>query len=343
MNEAPTDLNADIRGRVSEPALALYDKALVWDMTLPWSVGYADDDITLPRFKDAGLDFISLTINDFPGSLGATMRQIAHVTAHVRQRADTMTLVKSVADIRQAKKKGKLALAFNVQETNPLEGEIEFVQSFYDLGVRHMLLAYNQKNRVGDGCAERTDAGLSRFGVGLVQEMNRVGMLVDGTHTGYRTTMDAMEVATAPFIFSHCLANTVFPHYRNIRDDQIKACAETGGVIGVNGVGMFLEDAQASSEAMFRHIEHIAGLVGPEHIGIGLDYVKDTVRLNAWTRANPDMWPANEGKPAGDTAFAQPEQFLEVTDILLARQYSESDVRGILGENFARVAEAVWA
>ena len=342
MSQTAADLRADIRKRVSDRALALFEDALVWDMTLPWSVGYTDEDITLPRFKGAGIDVISLTVNDFPGSLAGTMRQIAAVTRHLRERSDSMVLVKSVADIRQTKKEGKLALAFNLQETNPLEGEVDFVRTYYDLGVRHMLMAYNQKNRVGDGCAERTDAGLSRFGVRVVEEMNRVGMLVDGSHSGYRTTMDAMEVSAAPFIFSHCLAHAIHPHYRNIRDDQIVACARTGGVIGVNGVSAFLVDANASSEAMVRHIDHIADLVGTEHIGIGLDYVRDTERLGAWARANADMWPPNAGKPLGEIVFAQPEQLLEVTDLLLARQYSEAEVRGILGENFARVATQIW-
>ena len=342
MSQTAADLRADIRKRASDRALALFEDALVWDMTLPWSVGYTDEDITLPRFKDAGIDVISLTVNDFPGSLAGTMRQIAAVTRHLRERSGSMVLVKSVADIRQTKKEGKLALAFNLQETNPLEGEVDFVRTYYDLGVRHMLMAYNQKNRVGDGCAERTDAGLSRFSVRVVEEMNRVGMLVDGSHSGYRTTMDAMEVSTGPFIFSHCLAHAIHPHYRNIRDDQIVACARTGGVIGVNGVSAFLVDANASSEAVVRHIDHIVDLVGPEHIGIGLDYVRDTERLGAWARTNADMWPPNAGKPLGEIVFAQPEQLLEVTDLLLSRQYSEAEVRGILGENFARVATQVW-
>ena len=251
-------------------------------------------------------------------------------------------LVKSVDDILQAKQDGKFALAFNLQETNPLEGEVNFVQTYYDLGVRHMLLAYNQKNLVGDGCSERTDAGLSRFGVRVVQEMNRVGMIVDGSHTGYRTTMEAMEVATAPFIFSHSLANAVHEHYRNIRDDQIKACAKSGGVIGFNGVAFFLGDETASSEAVVRHIDHISNLVGPEHVGIGLDYCRDSKSVGVWTLSNTDMWPPNKGVPFGETAFVQPEQLLEITNILLQRGYAEADVRGILGENFARVARQVW-
>jgi membrane dipeptidase len=172
--------------------------------------------------------------------------------------------------------------------------------------------------------------------------MNRVGMLVDGTHTGYRTTMDAMEVATAPFIFSHCNAWSVFPHYRNIRDDQIKACAASGGVIGVNGLGEFLDDPHATSQSIFRHIDHMVNLVGPAHVGIGLDYVKDTARFWDWLRENPDMWLEIDGKPHADTAFDQPEQIAELCELMLAHQYAEDYIHAILGGNFTRVAREVW-
>lgn len=98
-------------------------------------------------------------------------------------------------------------------------------------------MAYNQRNAVADGCHERTDGGLSRFGIELVQAMNRVGMLVDCTHTGYRSSMDVFEVSQAPVVFSHSNARAVWDHERNIRDDQAQACARTGGVIGVVGAG----------------------------------------------------------------------------------------------------------
>lgn len=323
-------------------ARALYGEALVWDMTLPWVEGYADEDITLPRFRAAGVDLISLTVNDFPGSIGGTVRQIAKIKASVAARAEDMVLIHSVDDARGAKAAGKLALTFNLQETNPLERSLEMIQAFYDLGVRHMLLAYNQKNYVGDGCAEATDAGLSRFGRRVVREMNRVGMLVDGTHSGYRTTMEAMEISEKPFIFSHCCAAGVAPHYRNIKDDQIKACAASGGVIGINGVGGFLIDKQARSESMFRHVDYVVQLVGARHVGIGLDYVRDPPAFWASARNAPEAWPRIDGRPHEDHETVQPEQLLEVTDLMLAAGYSEEDVRGILGGNFLRVAEAVW-
>ena len=188
---------------VSERTRALLDDTLVWDMTLPWESD-AVDETTLPRFKAAGVDLISLTVN-MP-TFDATVRHIAAVLADIRAHADTMTLIRNVDDVLESRETGKLGLTLNLQETNPLDGDLAMIDLYYQLGVRHMLLAYNQKNRVGDGCAERTDAGLSRFGVRVVEEMNRVGMLVDGTHTGYRTTMEAMEVSNAPFVFSHCNA-----------------------------------------------------------------------------------------------------------------------------------------
>ena len=324
---------------VSDHAKDVMNAALVWDMTLPWEPE-AIDDITLPRFKAAGVDLVSLTVS-MP-TLDGTMRHIAAVLAHLRKHADTMVLIRSVDDVLEARKAGKLGITFNLQETNPLDGDLAMIEVYYQLGVRHMLMAYNQKNRVGDGCAERTDAGLSRFGVRVVEEMNRVGMLVDGTHTGYRTTMDAMEVASAPFIFSHCNAWSVFPHYRNIRDDQIKACAATGGVIGVNGLGEFLDDPRATSASIFRHLDHMVQLVGPTHVGLGLDYVKNTGWFWNWLRDNPEMWPEIDGKPHVDTDFAQPEQIAELCELMLKHQYAEDDIHAILGGNFTRVAREVW-
>ena len=245
-----------------DQSMALVRESLVWDMTLPWVTGYCDD-ITLPQFHRAGIDVISLTVGGLEHSFSDVVDWIGKVTHYIRARSGEMCLCKSVDDIDAARQAGKLALILNFQETVHFGHTLERVGLFYDLGIRHALLAYNAKNAVGDGCAERTDAGLSRWGIELIEEMNRVGMLVCGTHSGYRTTMEAMEVSTAPFIFSHSNAFGVFPHYRNIRDDQIRACAKTGGVIGVNGLGEFLDDHEATSQSMFDHIDYIANLVGP--------------------------------------------------------------------------------
>ena len=327
---------------VSEQATAFTEAALVWDMTLPWVRGYAHDDI-LPRFHAAGMDVISLTVGAREGSdFSSIVRWIAKWTRKIGGLGDSMALCSNVADIDRAKAAGKLALIYNLQETLFFEDKIELIGLFYELGVRHALLAYNVKNAVGDGCAERTDAGLSRWGIEVVREMNRVGMLVCGTHTGYRTTMDAMEVAQAPFIFSHSNAYGVYPHYRNIKDDQIKACAATGGVIGINGLGEFLDDHEAASHSMFQHIDYIAGMVGPEHVGIGLDFVKNVDGFLDFVRKAAFMWPPNPNQTRTFSKFGQHEQVVELTQLMLDAGYAETDIHGILGENFRRVAASVW-
>lgn len=333
-------LLAASRERAGEAAVALVADALVWDMTLPWLPGW-NDTTTLPRFRAAGFDLVSLTVNDFPGSIAGTVAHVARMRRAIEHDPD-MVLIRTADDVLQARAAGRLALTFNLQETNPLERSVEMVETYYALGVRHMLLAYNQKNDVGDGCAERTDAGLSRFGIEVIREMNRVGMMVDGTHCGHRTSMEAIEVCEGPFVFTHCCAAAIHPHYRNLRDDQIKACAATGGVIGVNGVGLFLFDMEGRPESMFRHIDHMTSLVGPAHVGLALDYLADPARFFAGVRANPAQWPPIDGKPHPEAAFVQPEQLVELVGLMLARGYAESDVRGILGENFLRVARQVW-
>ncbi|MEE9253525.1 MAG: membrane dipeptidase, partial [Pseudomonadales bacterium] len=309
-------------------------------MTLPWVRGYADRE-TLPRYHAAGIDVVSLTVASREDCSSA-VHWIANVTRDIRAHEETMLLCRSIADVDRARAAGKLALVYNLQETMCFEDKLELIELLYDLGVRHALLAYNVKNTVGDGCAERTDAGLSRWGIEVVREMNRVGMLVCGTHSGYRTTMDAMEVTSAPFIFSHSNAYGVYPHYRNIKDDQITACAASGGVIGVNGLGEFLDDHEAKTHSMFRHVDYIAKLVGPEHVGIGLDFVKNVDAFWAFVRRADYMWPANPNQQRSFSKFAQPEQVVELTQLLLDAGYAETDIRGILGENFRRVAALVW-
>ena len=329
---------------ISQAARAIFRSSLVWDMTLPYGAIHAIDGVTLERFRQAGFGLLSLTIgNDRVfGRPELALANLAKVYAVVARHPDKLRLVYDTADVDLARSEGKLGITFNFQGTNVLGNDVGSIEVFYRLGVRHILFAYNQRSLVGDGCGEATDAGLSRYGRTVIREMNRVGMIVDGSHCGLRTSMEAMELSTAACIFSHSNAYSVYPHYRNIKDDQIRRCAATGGVIGINGLGEFLDDMEATSESMFRHVDYIANLVGPQHVGIGLDYVKDVAGFWKSVEDTPDIWPDNQGKPNRHTKFAQPEQVEELTELMCRRGYAESDIRGILGENFYRVCKQVW-
>lgn len=325
----------------SSAAAALVSDAIVCDLTLPWiDVGRRDlREQTLPRFEAGGFNFVSLTLASDAESQLEVFQAAARERSYLRQRQERLRLVETADDIMAAKGEGKLAVSFNLQGTNAFAGNLDMVEVFYRLGVRQTLMAYNRKNLVGDGCHERTDSGLSQFGVDLVREMNRVGMIVDCSHTGYRTSMDVMDVSEAPVIFSHSNPRTLWDHDRNITDDQARASAATGGLVGVVGVGIFMGEDDASTETLFRQIDYYAELVGPEHIALGLDYVYD-VEAEKQYMAGVKV-PAH-GNYHNMNSFFQPEQLLELTELMLARGYAEQSVRAIFGENYLRVAGTVW-
>ncbi|BBK42262.1 membrane dipeptidase [Allostella vacuolata] len=325
-------------------AAELHRQATICDLTLPWGPGYANQDRILQRFRASGIDFVSLTLGLDRMSLEQTIRHIAAERARFAGLAgDGYVMVETVDDILAAKRDGKLAVGFHFQGSNPLAGDPKMVALYYRLGIRHMLLAYNQRNMAADGCHEDSDCGLSRFGKTLVREMNRVGMIVDCTHTGYRSTMDLIELSADPVMFSHSNAHALVGHDRNIRDDQIRACAARGGLIGINGIGHFLSDEmQATPAAMFRHIDYMVQMVGWQHVCLGVDHVYYADQMAERRAANPDTFP--RGYPTGSkpASYIQPEDVVQVTAAMLDHGYDEAAVRGILGQNFLDLARKVW-
>lgn len=333
--------------KISKKAAALHKDAIVWDMIFPW-MDYASQErklATLPRMKASGYNLISLTVAHDYHSLDQTIHKIAKERKYFSENSDQYVFVETINDVLRAKAEDKLAVYINFQGTNPIDNDPGMIEVYYKLGVRHMLMAYNINNSAGGGCTEGYDAGLTNFGVMLVEEMNRVGMLVDGSHTGYRTTMDMLEMSKDPVVFTHCNACGVWDHHRNLRDDQIIACANGGGVIGVDGVGAFLGNGKNSVEMLLDHIDYIADLVGPQHVGLGIDYVFDLDYSKA-VMENAGPWvpqiAKSDDKEWLDIKYVEPEQLPHVTEGLFRRGHSEQDIRGILGANWIRVAGQVW-
>lgn len=331
---------------VSPEAADLHAEALVCDMLLPWEDVYippgSDIHALLGRYRRSGADYVSLTVTSVE-TMVAAFQKVAAMRRTILREPDRYLLVDTADDILRAKADGKLAVALHFQGTNPFEMNLDLIETFYNLGIRHALMAYNLKNFVGDGCHERTDGGLSRFGQMVVREMNRVGMIVDVTHTGYTTSMEAMELSTAPTMFSHSNPRALYDHDRNITDDQIRTCARGGGLIGLNGVGMFLGDdvtADNIVDRVVKNIDYVAQLVGGEHVGLGIDFMYLEGSDYAFFHRNKFVFPA--GYPDPPWHFLGPEQQPQLTGGLLKLGYSDEAVRGILGENFLRLARAVW-
>lgn len=338
---AEKDAFVDPSGNRSATVADLHTDALICDLTLPWiDVGRRDlRERTLPRFGASGFDFISLTLASDAESQIDVFNSIARERSYLLNRPEQFRLVETVDDILASKRDGRLALSFNLQGTNAFAGNLDMVETFHKLGVRQTLMAYNKRNLVGDGCHERTDTGLSEFGVDLVREMNRFGMIVDCSHTGYRTSMEVMEVSSKPVIFSHSNPRRLWDHDRNILDDQARACAATGGLVGVVGVGIFMGEDDASTDTFFRQIDYYAELIGPEHIALGLDYVYDVEAEKQYMAGVKSPARGNYDKMNN---FFQPEQLLELTGMMIEKGYTEKAVRAILGENYLRVAGEVW-
>jgi membrane dipeptidase len=325
---------------ISDRARKLYAESLVWDDHSGFDPDPRVDLRNLGQWKRAGVNYLSVNVGYDVVPWRKSLRTIAAFRAWVQRHPEEYVMVEQVDDVLRAKREGKLAITFDLEGMNALDGDVNMVGVYYALGVRHMLFAYNRNNLAGGGCHD-DDQGLTDFGRAVIREMNRVGMVVDCSHTGYRTTMDAMEASEAPVIFSHSCSKAVWKHGRNITDDQIKACAKTGGVIGINGLGLFLGRNDISSENFVNHVVHTAELAGVEHVGIALDYAFDSDGIEDAIGEHADYWPKDE-YPGGVINFVPPEQLPEITEVMLRRGLSDAEVKGILGGNFLRVAQQVW-
>lgn len=323
-------------------ARSLFARAVVWDDHAGFAPSPSADLGCLGVWRRAGVDYLSINVGydvmdwrDTVKSLAAFRRWILASPDHV--------LAESAADVRAAKQAGRLAVTFDLEGMNALDGQLDMVALYHALGVRQMLFAYNRDNLAGGGCHDG-DAGLTAFGRQVIAEMNRVGMVVDLSHCAYRTTMEAMELSQDPVIFSHSNARALRDHERNIRDEQARACAATGGVVGVNGIGIFLGDNDIATATLANHVEHYLDLIGPDHVGIGLDYPapeaggEDLASIVAGKEA---YWPKRQYDYAR-VDCAHPRQIYELAEELLRRGQAEATVAAVLGGNFLRVAERVW-
>ena len=317
--------------------------ALVWDNhgCMPVGAPYGDEFLPqLHRYRDAGVNVVSLNIGFGEMDVTDHIQTLASIRRWVSMQPDYMLVATSI-DVETAHRSGRLGVCFDIEGANAIGDQLPLIAAYHDLGVRWMLIAYNQNNRAGGGCQD-DDTGLTAFGRDVVREMERVGMVVCGSHTGYQTAADLLGMATKPMIFSHSNAHALVPHPRNIPDNLIKACAQTGGVVGVNGIGLFLGPANDNqAELVANHIDHMVQLVGPQHVGLGLDYVFDTAELEAYLEKMRATFPAHLGYDAAISMVA-PEQLVDIVACLVRRGYDRPDLEAILGGNLLRVAREAW-
>jgi membrane dipeptidase len=331
----------------NEAAATLVRGSIVIDLLVPSAPGCqsapADFDTFVAQYPKSGVTWATFTVvTDSDASVEATILAIAASRAYFFKQPQSYVWVDTAHDIERAKREGKLAVSLNFQGTNAFAGRLDLIEIYRRLGVTQALLCFNEKNAVADGCYERTDAGLSRYGLRVVQEMNRVGMLVDVSHTGLRSSLDAIEASSRPVIMSHSNVRALADHPRNITDEQIKAIAATQGVIGIAGISAMTSNTDApdavSPQVLFRHVDYIAQLVGVAHVGFGLDFIPNTEGLLAWIKRRPETFPADQHRT--QMLSAAPHVIEPIVDLMLQAGYSETDARNVLGENWLRVFKA---
>ena len=234
----------------------LYVEALLWDTHSGFMPDPAADLENLRFWKDAGFTHLSIDVGFDLMTSQQTMATLMAFRDWLAARPDEFILARTGADVRRAKTEGKMSITFDLEGMNALDGRAEMVSFYHEHGVRQMLFAYNRNNQAGGGCHDK-DCGLTAFGREVIDEMNRVGMFVDVSHAGYRTSMEVMEYSSRPVIFSHSNARAVQPHGRNITDEQIRACAGTGGVVGAVGLSLFLGEGSDMALRFADHVEHL--------------------------------------------------------------------------------------
>jgi membrane dipeptidase len=294
----------------------------------------------LPDVAAGGIDALLATVGAIE-DFRTTMEVVGNWLEIDRSRKHNIRIARTVADIRAAKAAGTTAIVIHFQGADPIEDELDFINIFHAAGLRVMQVTYNTRNRLGDGCFEPTDAGLSKFGRKVIRRMEELGVVVDLSHAGLRTALETAEAATRPFVVTHANARALFDTPRNATDAVIRAVAASGGVVGVCAVPFFLaRDRRPTLDMLIDHAAYIADLVGPAHVGLGFDFADededDYVYFGYDERYIPKppwIW------PSGIAGFAEAGN---VARALRARGFAKADVNGILGENFLRVFGAVW-
>jgi len=300
----------------------------------------------LERLRAAGVHYVSVNVGMDMNPLAQIFPVLAAFRARLAEQPERFVLAASVADIDRAAAQGALAVGFDLEGALPLLGRPEMVALYRDLGVRQMHFAYNRNNAVAGGCHD-TERGLTPLGRRMVEAVNAAGVLMDCAHTGRRCSLEIMAASSAPVVFSHANPLALVAHGRNVSDEQIRACAATGGVICISGVSAFLGTPAPTADDVARHAAYVAALVGAQHAGIGLDIGFAQPGLDDRPPGGFDpghWWPAAAGYDGAlaRIAYTPIDAWRALPGALRRVGMNAAEAAGVLGNNMRRVAGQVW-
>ena len=313
------------------------------------SAPLADDWVG--RWREAGIDVEALTVGgDMPvstdgeGRPDLRCREMVLDAVEEAEASDSLVVIRSVADLDAALASGRIGLLLHLEGCRPLLGSLAGLEELFELGVRSAQLTWNRANELGDGVGVPAPGALTPFGREAVREMQRLGMLVDVSHLAPGGVEEVLELAERPIVASHANAAALERHPRNLTDEQIGGIAATGGVIGICFFPAFI-GSPATVERLIDHAEHIAGLVGVDHLALGPDYVEMALAtMLADMRGDPTYGDAEGDLPdwaVFPEGLRRVETLPTLTAALLGRGWRDDDVASLLGGNALRVLRDV--
>jgi membrane dipeptidase len=351
---AQTAAAQEPKNKYSSKVLDLVQRSLVIDMLAPLKLDFRPEAYALPLTESEATMFRTCGITGFHNSVGVggatayddALEFIAAWSGFVGRNTHVFTLVGKADDLDGAKAKQKIAVIMGLQNADEFR-EPKDVKAFYELGLRCAQLTYNTQNLIGSGSTERVDGGISDYGEQIIKSMNEVGMLVDVSHSGDKTTLDAIELSPKPIAFTHSNCRALNNHPRLKTDEAIRKLAAKGGVMGITGVRMFVKDKEPTTvEDIVDHIDHVVKLVGIDHVGIGSDS-----DLMGYDHMPPDQYKQLKAGYKSSYAFRDkidtdgfdhPRKVYDLTAALIRRGYSDSNIQAVLGGNFRRLLGSTW-
>jgi membrane dipeptidase len=345
---------AEPKNQYSAKVLDLVQRSLIIDMLGPLKLDFRPEAYATPLTDAEAAMFRSSGITAFHNSVGVggasayddALQFIAAWSGFVGRNSEVFSLVGRAEDIDHAKSKQKIAVIMGLQNADEFRDPKD-VKAFFELGLRCAQLTYNSQNLIGSGSTDRVDGGISDYGVDIIKAMNEVGMLVDVSHSGDRTTLEAIELSPKPIAFTHSNCRALNNHPRLKTDEAIRKLAEKGGVMGITGVRNFVKDKEPTTvEDIVDHIDHVVKLVGIEHVGIGTDS-----DLMGYDHMPPDQYKQLKAGYKSSYAFRDkidtdgfnhPRKMYDLTAALVRRGYSDSNIQAVLGGNFRRLLGSTW-
>lgn len=319
----------------------LYDRAIVIDSL---AVGLEWDEVEFAAAEALGYTAIHTTLpsNNFE----VAERALSQWDRRCEEHSDRLVKATTAADIERAKREGKMGVVYGFQNATMIQRDLDNLDRLYEMGTRCIQLTYNDRNLLGNGCTERVDGGLSDFGVAAVGRMNDLGIIVDLSHCGYRTSMDGIAFSDPPACFTHTMCEALYRnHPRAKTDEQLRTMARNGGVVGIASLGYFVgpdPGGETTIENYLDQIDHAVEVAGIDHVGLCTDFqlrgistwaTRETwyePRLRSFKPSYQVRWPP--WIPELDDA----DRFRRVTAGLMARDYSDDEILKILGGNWMR-------